>query len=256
MTAVVLSLVCALSCGPRMSSEAGRDGYAEGLRKASWAQPVSMPGVPNLHRVTGNLYRSGQPTAAGMRNLERFGIATIINLRSMHSDADELEETTISYVRIPMHAWRPAEDAVVAFLKTATSEEKTPVLVHCNYGADRTGFMCALYRVVVCGWTREEALAEMVEGGFGFHAIWNGLIEYIETIDIDLLRERTGLSGSAGGATSPSAAGSAVRPQAGGTPVRSHRPSTTVDRPRCPQHAYTADDRQRRTPRITPGGIL
>ncbi len=188
MAPATLLLFFAASCGPRVSSDPGVHGYAGGPRKESWAQPLDLPGVPNFHRVTVDLYRSAQPTAEGMCNLEQFGIRTIINLRSLHSDAEETRQTSLARVQIPMHAWRPEEEDIIEFLKVATSRVRTPVLVHCNYGADRTGFMCALYRIVVCGWSKEEALVEMVEGGFGFHMMWKNLVEYIENIDIEALR--------------------------------------------------------------------
>ncbi len=48
-------------------------------------------------------------------------------------------------------------------------------LVHCQRGADRAGTMCVLYCVAVQGWTKEEAIREMTEGGFGFYEIWKNL---------------------------------------------------------------------------------
>ena len=62
-------------------------------RPATWAQPIVMEGVPNLHRVSDALYRSAQPTAAGMRHLRKMGVKTIVSLRSFHSDRDEIGDT-------------------------------------------------------------------------------------------------------------------------------------------------------------------
>ena len=42
-----------------------------------WATPLKQPGVPNLHRVTTNLFRSAQPTAAGMKSIEEIGRAHV-----------------------------------------------------------------------------------------------------------------------------------------------------------------------------------
>ena len=38
-------------------------------RPATWAVKMERAGLPNLHRVDANLYRSAQPTAEGMTNL-------------------------------------------------------------------------------------------------------------------------------------------------------------------------------------------
>lgn len=40
-----------------------------------------------------------------------------------------------------------------------------------RHGSDRTGTMCALYRIAVQGWSKEDAIREMTAGGFGFHRI-------------------------------------------------------------------------------------
>ena len=47
---------------------------APAARNGKWAMPLTLEGVPNLHRLTDYLYRSEQPTAEGFRNLEKLGI--------------------------------------------------------------------------------------------------------------------------------------------------------------------------------------
>lgn len=162
-------------------------------RPASWAQPVMLDGVPNLHKVSDNLYRSAQPTAAGMRNLKQIGIRTVVNLRSFHSDRDEIGDSGLGYEHIYMKAWHPEREEVVRFLKIVTDPERTPVLVHCMHGADRTGTMSALYRIAVQGWTREEAVREMTDGGFNFHAVFDNLPEWIQELDVESIRKDAGI---------------------------------------------------------------
>jgi len=162
-------------------------------RPAAWAQPVKLAGAPNLHKLDDTLYRSAQPTAEGMRNLERLGIKTVVNLRSFHSDRDEIKGTDLAYEHLYVKAWHPERKEVVRFLRTATDPKRGPVLVHCLHGADRTGTMCALYRIVVQGWTQEAAIDEMTRGGYGFHAIWKNLPDWIESLDIDAIRKEVGV---------------------------------------------------------------
>ena len=161
-------------------------------RPAHWAIPMQMEGVPNLHKVSDTLYRSAQPSVEGMKNLKTMGIETVINLRSFHSDRDEIGDTGLAYEHIHMKAWHPEEEETVRFLQIVTNPKRSPVLVHCQHGADRTGTMCALYRIVVQGWTKEEALKEMMEGGFGFHGIWENLIQWINGLDIERIKKRAG----------------------------------------------------------------
>jgi len=162
-------------------------------RPARWAKPIQVKGVPNLHKVSDTLYRSAQPSAEGMKNLKAMGIETIVNLRSFHSDRDEIGDTGLAYEHTHMKAWHAEEEDAVKFLQIVTNPKRCPVLVHCQHGADRTGTMCALYRVTVQGWSKEEALKEMTQGGFGFHGIWENLIQWINGLDIETIKKRAGI---------------------------------------------------------------
>jgi protein tyrosine phosphatase (PTP) superfamily phosphohydrolase (DUF442 family) len=162
-------------------------------RPASWAQPITLQGVPNLHKVSDSLYRSAQPTAQGMQNLKKKGIETIVNLRSFHSDRDEIGSTGLGYEHIYVKAWHPERKEIVRFLRLVTNEKQTPVLVHCQHGADRTGTMCALYRIAIQGWTKREAIREMREGGFNFHEVWKNLPAWIMELDIKAIRKDAGI---------------------------------------------------------------
>ena len=166
-------------------------------RPDSWAQPVQMDGVPNLHKVTDGLYRSAQPTAEGIRNLKQAGIRTIFNLRSFHSDQETAGDVKLDYENIAEKSWHPEEDDAVRFLHAVTDTNRTPVLVHCQHGADRTGTMCAVYRIAVQGWSKEEAIREMIEGGYGFHPVWQNLIHWIEALDVAAIRKEAGIKADA-----------------------------------------------------------
>ena len=162
-------------------------------RPETWAQPVEMAGVSNLYRVSGELYRSEQPSPQGMQNLKDLGLKTVINLRSFHSDRDEIGDTGLAYEHIYMKAWHPEEEDVVRFLKIVTDPKRAPVLVHCQHGADRTGTMIAVYRIAVQGWSKAAAIREMTEGGFGFHRIWSNLPKWVQELDIDSLKRQAGI---------------------------------------------------------------
>ena len=154
-----------------------------------WAEPIELPGLPNFHKVSDDLYRGAQPTAEGMKQLKKLGIKTVVNLRSSHSDHDELEGTGLAYEHIEMTAWgKPEEKDVLRFLQIVSDINSSPVFVHCQHGADRTGTMCAIYRIIIQGWSKEEAIEEMTKGGFGFHSIWRSLPDYISKLDIEEIK--------------------------------------------------------------------
>ncbi|HJA78451.1 tyrosine-protein phosphatase [uncultured Desulfovibrio sp.] len=173
-----LALVCGMGCAASS---------AAGTRPPEWARPLAVEGLPNLHKVSDRLYRSGQPTAEGMRAAERLGIRTVISLRSRQRDVPLSADTDLLLHHVPMRAWHPrmasAADALNAILASPG-----PVLVHCWHGADRTGMVVALYRMVEQGWPREAAIGEMLEGGYGYHRIWKDIISFLEEVDLDELR--------------------------------------------------------------------
>jgi len=184
----LIIFICCLAAGVTLAGEPFTN------RPSFWAQPIEMAGVPNLFQVSTNLYRSAQPTGLGMQEIKREGIKTVVSLRSFHSDRDELGGTGLAYEHIYMKTWHPEREDVVRFLKIVTDPKRIPVLVHCQHGADRTGSMTALYRVVVQGWTKEEAIREMTNGGYGFHEVWQNLPAWIEELDIESIRKDVGIT--------------------------------------------------------------
>ena len=160
---------------------------AASARPREWAEPLSRPGLPNLNRVDDGLYRGAQPTPQGFRKLAQMGVRTVVDLRLLHSDGKALEGTGLGYVHIPVPAWDVDLDDVLKFLKVVGDPGRRPVFVHCEHGADRTGTMVAIYRMVVQGWPREDAIREMEEGGFGFHPVWVNLPRFLRKLDIEAI---------------------------------------------------------------------
>ncbi len=159
-------------------------------RPATWAQPMQRPGLPNLHKVTDSLYRGAQPEETGFAELEKLGIKTVVNLRAFHSDRDNLKGTRLAGKEISFKTWHPEDEDVLQFLRICADTNNAPIFVHCQHGADRTGTMCAIYRMLFCGWTKEESVREMTEGGFGFHGVWQNLLEYLDKLDLEDLRQQ------------------------------------------------------------------
>jgi protein tyrosine phosphatase (PTP) superfamily phosphohydrolase (DUF442 family) len=177
------------------TGQSGRSASCPALedRPKIWARPLKLNGVPNLFQVSDALFRSAQPTAEGMKSLKTHGIVTILNLRSFHSDRDEIGNTGLAYEHLYMKAWHPERKEAVRFLQIVSDPKRTPVLVHCQHGSDRTGAMIAIYRVAVQGWSKEEAIREMTEGGFGFNEVWINLPEWIRDLDVESLRKDAGI---------------------------------------------------------------
>ncbi len=154
-------------------------------RPAEWATPITLQGVGNLHQVNESLFRSQQPTREGFRNLsQELGIRTVINLRSFHSDRRKIQNTPLQLIEVEVNTWNIRDEDIIEVLLVLRWSNQGPFLVHCLHGADRTGTVNALYRVIVQGWSREQALKEMIDGGYGFHSIWKNILDYLENVDI------------------------------------------------------------------------
>ena len=85
---------------------------AETSRPTSWGTPIPMQGVGGFHKITDYLYRSEQPTEEGMKNLEKMGIKTVINLRVFYSDVDKIEKTRLRIEDVSVKPWHIEDEDV------------------------------------------------------------------------------------------------------------------------------------------------
>jgi protein tyrosine/serine phosphatase len=84
--------------------------------------------------------------------------------------------------------WRAGDDHVIEVMRLLRQKENGPFLIHCQHGADRTGLMSAMYRMLEQNWTAQEALDELIDGGYGFHSVWKNLKRYVLSADVGKLR--------------------------------------------------------------------
>jgi hypothetical protein len=175
-------------------------------RPTNWATAVAgVEGLGNLFQVSPELYRSRQPSTAALKNIlaqHPFAdgaqpIRTVVALRvSDGGDGAVLGNSdAVHYEWLKFSPFRPTDQDVLTFLRIVTDKASQPVLVHCAQGSDRTGMMVAIYRIVVQGWSKDDALKEMVDGGYGFHAFWQDLVRYVRDLDVDALKVRLAQAG-------------------------------------------------------------
>ena len=200
MTHIAIAVLAALVSGTALARDT-KSAPAPAPRPSTWAEPIALEGVPNLHRLTPMLYRSEQPTALGFKNLEKLGIRTVINLRWFNNDDKEAAGTLLRTERVKILTWDIDDHHVIDVMRLLKDTANGPFLIHCQHGADRTGLMSAMYRVLEQGWSADEALEELTAGGYGYHAMWKNILRYVRSADVDKLRAAIAAPGESTGST-------------------------------------------------------
>ena len=148
-------------------------------RPDTWAQPIHAEELPNLHRVSDDLYRSAQPTGEAYAEAHQMGIKTVVNLRPGKGAARSERERDPMVINIPVKTGAPRYEDARRFFEIVDDPARQPVLLHCYHGADRTGAFTALYRINRQGWSAEHAITEMTGGGYKFHSMWIDLADWV-----------------------------------------------------------------------------
>ena len=159
------------------------------LRPAKWAQPIEGLKLKNMYKVDEGVYRAEQIDEKGFVELEKFGIKEVLNLRNFHNDEKEARNTNIMLHRVKMHAHDINNSEIITALRIIKNR-KGPIAYHCKHGSDRTGVLTAMYRIVVQGWSREEAIDEMKNGDYGFHSIYFNIPHYVKNVNIDWIKQQ------------------------------------------------------------------
>ncbi len=119
--------------------------------------------------VPGHIYRSGYLEAGPLeRVIDQHGIRTILVLLNNEPDNPEQQQEMaiagrkgVNVVRIGMPGDGRAEHTLLdQAAEVLADQSKHPILVHCAAGVNRTGAVCAVWRMKHCGWATEAAIAE------------------------------------------------------------------------------------------------
>lgn len=181
-----ISYLAALSCTALLVTASAVS--AQESRSPDWAAPVAE--ARNLFRVHQDFYRSAQLDSKDLALLQSLGIKTVVSLRSFHSDTSIFKNSSIKLQRIGINTWSINDTNVISALRAIKAAEKDgPVLLHCMHGADRTGLVTAMYRILYQAWTKEKAMEELMKGGYGYHSMWKNIPEYLKKVNIEKIRE-------------------------------------------------------------------
>jgi len=183
-----LSLVFALAipvfsvaCGGAPAPDDGAEAAA--AEAAAVVSPQRPNNFRELKTEGGNsqgLYAGGHPSKAGMAYLAGLGMRTDLSLQTAEELAfwdREFEFGALWHFESPEH--KHASDDGLAYIRKSwlasqvkdmgyvddvlaimADKSKRPLYLHCEYGADRTGAIIALHRVVNEGWNGPDAFHE------------------------------------------------------------------------------------------------
>jgi protein tyrosine/serine phosphatase len=133
--------------------------------------------LPNFHKVSENLYRGGQPSDEGIKKLAEMGIKTVISFRDRQSkvlrEKKAAQENGLHFINLRLSNWFASrDDEIHKIIEIIRDPAHHPVFIHCKRGADRTGTVVAVYRMLHEGWTDKQANREAKLRGIGWWQVW------------------------------------------------------------------------------------
>ena len=125
----------------------------------------------NFHVVAPGVMRGSQPSEASLKLLKDYcGVKTILNLRSdelVEWERQVVEKLGMDFINIPMNGGqKQGVEKIEQCLNIMRDKARQPVFLHCQAGKDRTGLICAAYKIKYENWSLEEAFFEMLSYGY------------------------------------------------------------------------------------------
>lgn len=121
----------------------------------------------NKHRVSERLWRSAQPAPHQIARLKAEGVRTIVNLRggrehgSWQLQKEMCQRLGITLTEFIVRSRGAPDRETILAAKSFFETIEYPAVLHCKSGADRAGFVAALYLVIHEGRGVEEALRQL-----------------------------------------------------------------------------------------------
>lgn len=120
-------------------------------------------------KVDKNLYRGGAPSPNDISLLkDKYGIKKIVSLDENVAKriAPIVERLGLEHIIFPLTDGNgPNVDELPDEVRQWATDG--PTYVHCLHGKDRTSMACAMYRILMNGWDKDEAIVEAYKFGMG-----------------------------------------------------------------------------------------
>ena len=146
-----LAIFCGVVSSPPRQEQPGAPGVHGAAIDPAYGEKLQIRGIPNAGKINDALFRGAQPKQAGLVELKKLGITTIVDLRRddpQKADWEGREAAALGlrFVYIPVGGWEPPrEEQVAEFLELFRNDPKPRVFIHCRFGDDRTGLFVEMY---------------------------------------------------------------------------------------------------------------
>jgi protein tyrosine/serine phosphatase len=121
----------------------------------------------NRHKVTDRVWRSAQPAPADLKCEKARGVRSIVCVRNGYAFGSwPLEKEACERLELGLHKVNirgrlaPSRAEMLELIDLLASIEY-PALIHCKSGADRSGFVAAVYLLAVEGRSAGEAVKQL-----------------------------------------------------------------------------------------------
>jgi len=141
--------------------------------------------IPNFHIVDieKKIWRGGQPVDQDWQYLKTCGFKQVIKLNTDGEGSDSPFVGDGTLYKCPITLDQQLLYTPIQIVIDAAGFIGPNTFIHCEHGLDRTGLICAVYRVM-SGWSKERAEQEMLT--LGFHkellGLWHAWLEYAAPI--------------------------------------------------------------------------
>jgi len=141
----------------------------------------------NKHRVSERLWRSAQPAPHQIARLKAEGVRTVVNLRGGREHGSwQLQKEACERLGLHMEEFvvrsrgAPDRDTILR-AKAFFDRLEYPAVLHCKSGADRAGFVAALFLIGSLRRDRAVHPRRLVGGvltGAGAFQLYDGLVQH------------------------------------------------------------------------------
>lgn len=144
-----------------------------GARASAWAHLLFVDHgllrlvYLNAHRVGPHLWRAAQPAPHDLARFKRHGVRTVLCIRAgvqlpgLDLEREACARLGLRLIELKIRGRAAPKRAEMLELIALFRSIAYPALVHCKSGADRTGLVAAVYRIVVEGHSARAAMGEL-----------------------------------------------------------------------------------------------